>query len=48
MKALEIWFALRAAEKSARGARVLLHLVALARDGKWGWHLAGIRRELPF
>jgi hypothetical protein len=25
--------------------RVLLHLACLAKDGKWDWHWAGIRRE---
>lgn len=29
-----------------RLGRVLLHLKCLARDHKWSWHLAGVRREL--
>jgi hypothetical protein len=27
------------------GGRMLLHFACLCRGGKWGFHLAGIRRE---
>lgn len=30
-----------------RIGRVCLHLLALSRDGKFRWHLAAIRRQLP-
>jgi len=30
----------------SRLGRVILHLKCLARDRKWAWHLAGLRREL--
>ena len=29
-----------------RWGRVGLHFVAAVRGGHWGWHLAGIRREI--
>ena len=29
-----------------RWGRVCLHLVAALRAGHWGWHLAGIGREI--
>ena len=31
-----------------RWGRVCLHLVAALRAGRWGWHLAGIGREIEF
>ena len=29
-----------------RWGRVCLHVVAALRAGRWGWHLAGIGREM--
>ena len=28
------------------GGRILLHVLCVMRDGAWGWHWQGIRREL--
>jgi len=30
----------------SRAGRVVLHLVALWVDGRWGWHWDGIMREV--
>lgn len=30
----------------SRAGRVILHVAALIRDGRYFWHLAGITREL--
>ena len=31
---------------SSSSGRVVLHLLALAQDHRWRWHLAGVVREL--
>ena len=49
---MDILFGFRLARATAlessqeRWGRVRLHLVAAVRAGHWGWHLAGIGREI--
>ena len=31
---------------STASGRILLHLLALRRDHRWSWHVAGIVREI--